>query len=331
MDLFCALGSFVRVADTGSFSRVARETGLSHTAITRQIAYLEQHFGVRLLHRTTRRMSLTGDGEILMGHARRMLDASSAMEQELGAHRDAPAGLVRVGCIMGAGLFLAARLPQLLQRNPELSVELVVCDHINEMVESRLDLALCDGDLVDSSFVARQIATFGYSVVAAPLYLGQHGVPKAPAELSCHTCILQGAEDRRGTWEFDGPEGPVSVRVSGQISANNEYPALVMACSGYGIACLPSTQVRDDLRAGGLIRLLPQYEPKPAMLHAVYPSRRQLARRTRTVLEFLVQQARVDHDAAAWQLPTRTLRDDTVAIAPRPLAALGESHAGVMN
>jgi DNA-binding transcriptional LysR family regulator len=331
MDLFCALGNFIRVADTGSFSRVARETGVSHASITRQIAHLEQHFGVRLLHRTTRRTSLTGDGEILIGHARRMLEASSAIEQELGAHRDAPAGLVRVGCIMGAGLFLAARLPQLLQRNPELSVELVVCDHINEMMESRLDLALCDGDLVDSSFVARQIATFSYSVVAAPLYLGHHGVPKAPAELGRHTCILRGAEIRRGTWEFNGPKGPVSVQVSGKLSTNNEYPALVMARSGYGIARLPYTQVRDDIRAGGLIRLLPQYEPKPAMLHAVYPSRRQLARRTRAVLEFLVQQGRVDQNAAAWHLPTPTLLDDVGTIAPLPLAALGESHAEVVN
>lgn len=331
MDLFYALGNFVRVADTGSFSRVARETGLCHTAISRQIAYLEQHFGVRLLHRTTRRMSLTGDGKILIGHARRMLEESSAMEQELGTHRDALAGLVRVGCIMGAGLFLAARLPLLLERNPELSVELVVCDHINEMVESRLDLALCDGDLLDSSFVARKIATFGYSVVAAPPYLRRRGVPKGPAELVRHTCILRGAEDRQETWEFDGPNGAVSVRVSGQLFSNNQRAALVMARSGYGIACLADAQVRDDIRAGRLIRLMPQYEPKPVVLNAVYPSRRQLAQRTREVLEFLIQQGRVDQGAADWLSPTPTRLDDTDRIAPLPLAALGDSHAAVMN
>jgi DNA-binding transcriptional LysR family regulator len=331
MDLFCALGYFVRVVDTGSFSRVARETGLCHTTISQQITYLEQHFGVRLLHRTTRRMSLTGDGEILIGHARRMLGKLSAMEQKLGAHRDAPTGLVRVGSIMGAGLFLAVRLPLLLERNPELSVELVVCDHINDMVESHLDLALCDGDLVGSSFVAREIATFGYSVVAAPLYLRQHGVPEAPAELRRHTCILRGAEDQRATWEFDGPNGAVSVRVSGQLFSHNQRAGLVMARSGCGIACLADAQVRDDIRAGRLIRLLPQYALKPVMLNVVYPSRRHLARRTREVLTFLIQQGRVDQSVANWRSPTPTLLDDTDGTAPPPLAGLNESSAAVMN
>jgi len=331
MDLFCALGNFVRVADTDSFSRVARETGLSHTAITRQIAYLEQHFGVRLLHRTTRRVSLTGDGEILIRHARRMLEESASMEQELGAHRDASAGLVRVGCIMGAGLFLAARLPQLLQCNLELSVELVVCDRINEMVESRLDLALCDGNLVDSSFIVRQIATFGYSVVAAPLYLRRHGVPEAPEELGRHTCILQCAEGRRGIWKFDGPKGSVSARVSGQLFTNNERTALVMARTGYGIACLPEAQVRDDIRAGRPIRLMRHYELKPSMLYAVYPSRRQLAQRTGAVLEFLIRQGRVDQHAAKRQSPTPAMLDGTVTIAPLPLAAIGDYRAAAIT
>lgn len=267
MDLFNALGFFVRVSDSGSFSRAAREIGVTQAAVSRQVAYLEQHFGVRLLHRTTRRLSLTGDGEILLGHARRLLEESSAMEQDLGAHRDTPVGLVRIACITGAGLFLAVRLPQLLNRHPDLSVELVVCDHVNEMVEFRIDLALCDGRIADTSFIARQIAAFRHSLVAAPCYVEQHGAPKAPEQLDSHTCIMQGADERCGDWAFDGPDGSVVVRVSGQLFTKNERAALVMARSGYGIACLPDAQVLDDIHAGRLIRLLPQVRAEAG--HAV--------------------------------------------------------------
>ena len=331
MDLFSALSNFVRVVETGSFSRVAREIGLTHTAVTRQVAQLEQHFGVRLLHRTTRRLSLTDDGEILINYARRLLEESSAMEKELTAHRDAPSGLVRLGLIMGAGLSLAPRLPQLLNNHTGLSVELVVCDHINEMVESRLDLAMCDGRIADSSFIARQIAPLEYAIVAAPSYLERYGTPSAPAELDRHTCIVQDAENRRGFWQFNGPEGIISVPVSGQLITNNERAALVMARSGYGVAYLPDAQVHDDIRAGRLVRLMPQFEPKPSTLYVVYPSRRQLAPRTRAVLEFLIQQARVEQDTPEWQDPAQLMARDGVPLPPVARTALTATRSAVMN
>jgi DNA-binding transcriptional LysR family regulator len=297
MDLLSALSDFVRVVETGSFSRVAREKGSSHSVVTRQIAQLERYFGVRLLHRTTRRLSLTDDGQILIGYANRLLEESSAMESDLGKHRHSPTGLVRVGTIMGAGLCLANRLPQLLDRHAGLSVELVVCDHVSELVESRLDLALCDGNIAGSSFVARQIAILDYVVVAAPSYLQRHVAPRAPAELDHHICIVQDGKGGRRSWEFKGPQGPLSVPVSGQLSTNNELAALLMARSGYGVACLAAVQVRDDIRDGRLVRLIPEYGAKPSMLYAIYPSRRQLAPRTRTVLEFLVEQGRSERAA----------------------------------
>lgn len=328
MDLFGALNDFVRVAETGSFSRVARENGSSQSAVTRQIAQLEQHFGVRLLHRTTRRLSLTDDGQILIDYAHRLLEESSAMERDLGKGRRSPSGLVRLGTIMGAGLCLVTRLPHLLDRHPGLSVDLVVCDHVSEMVESRLDLALCDGDIADSSFVGRKIATLAYIVVAAPSYLQRHAKPRAPSELDRHTCIVHDSKVRRGSWEFKGPDGPISVPVSGQLSTNNECAALAMARSGYGVACLPEAQVHSDIRGGRLIPLMPEYEPKPSVLYAVYPSRRQLALRTRTVLEFLVQQDRSesaarrqvdapdDQDVSPVAPPTSGLHGDLVSPLP---------------
>jgi DNA-binding transcriptional LysR family regulator len=143
-----------------------------------------------------------------------------------------------------------------LDRQPGLSVELVVCDHVSEMVELRPDLALRDGDIADSSFVGRKIAMLAYVVVAAPSYMQRHGGPRAPTELGRHTCIVQDSKTRRGSWEFKGPDGRISMPVSGQLSTNNECAALAM------------------------------------MLYATYPLRRQLALRTRTVLEFVVEQDR---------------------------------------
>jgi len=338
MDLFSALNDFLRVVEAGSFSRVAREKGSSTSLVTRQIAQLERHFGVRLLHRTTRRLSLTDDGQTLIGHANRLLEELAAMERALGKHRGSSSGLVRLGAIMGAGLGLATRLPQLLDRHAGLSIELVVCDHVSELVESRLDLALCDGDIADSAFVARQIAKLAYVVVAAPSYLQRYAEPRAPGELERHICILQDRKDRRGPWQFNGPLGPVSVVVSGQLSTNNERAALVMARSGYGIACLPDVQVRDDIRERRLVRLMAEYEAKPSVLYAVYPSRRQLAPRTRTVLEFLLHQgqskgsALLQHDGAADHGPSLAAKlspappDNivpTVAIVPGASAATG--------
>ncbi len=290
MDLLSCLCDFVRVVEAGSFSRVAREKGSSTSAVTRQIAQLERHYGVRLLHRTTRRLSLTDDGQLLIGHANRLLEEAAAMEKALGKQRRSSSGLVRLGVTTGAGMSLATRLPRLLDRHAGLSIELVVCDHVSELVESRLDLALCDGDIADSSFIARQIAKLAYVVVAAPSYLQRHAEPRAPVELHRHICIVQHRNDRRRTWEFNGPLGPVSVVVSGQLSTNDERTALVMARSGYGIACLPDVQVCDEIRDRRLVRLMPEYEAKPSVLYAVYPSRRQLAPRTRTVLEFLLHQ-----------------------------------------
>ena len=145
MDLLGALRAFVRITETGSFSAVARESNASQSAVTRQIAQLEQHFAVRLFHRTTRRLSLTDDGEVLLTHARHLIEATDEMESALGRQSAAPRGLVRLGTSVAGGLFLATRLPTLLEQHPGLSVELVMGDQHSDMIEERLDLAFRTG------------------------------------------------------------------------------------------------------------------------------------------------------------------------------------------
>lgn len=297
MDLVESLKCFMRVVETGSFSAVARESGASQSAVTRQISQLETHFGVRLLHRTTRRLSLTDDGRILLGHARQVLEDTAAMEAELGQHREEPVGLVRLGTIMAGGLFLASRLPKLIARHPGLAVEVVVLDHFPDLVESRLDLLLRPGEIADSSVVARQIGVFGQSLVAAPQYLEGHGTPSTPADLPQHVCIWQDDTPEHAVWQFTGPQGPIQVTITGALGTNSNRVALQLARNGHGIALLPEVETVDDIRAGRLIPLLEDYRSQPVPLHVIYPSRRNLPPRTRVVLDFVVQEIRAGAEA----------------------------------
>jgi len=292
MDLIGALRAFVRVTETGSFSAVARETHVSQSAVTRLVAQLEQHFEVRLFHRTTRRLSLTDDGQVLLAHARHLLESADEMETVLGRQSGAPRGLVRLGTSVAGGLFLATRLPVLLARYPGLSVELVMRDQESDMIEDRLDLAFRSGEIADASLVARRAGFLGRAVVAAPIYLERHGAPSTPEDLTAHICLIHDATAEPEVWRFTGPDGPLSVRVTGAFIANDSEAVRRAARAGHGIALLPEVQLIDDLRAGRLFRLMEDYPSQRVPVHIVYPSRRNLAPRTRVVMDFLVQQTR---------------------------------------
>ncbi|MBN8925600.1 MAG: LysR family transcriptional regulator [Rhodospirillales bacterium 69-11] len=299
MDLISALRSFTRVAETGSFTAVAREQGSSQSAVTRQIAQLEEHFGVRLFHRTTRRISLTDDGDSLLAHARQLLDYAESMEAELGRHSASPTGLVRVGIPVAASLFLAPRMPTLLAEHPGLAVEFVVRDGFSDMIEDRLDLALQSGEIADSSLVVRTVGMFGRVAVAAPSYLEARGMPASPSALTDHVCVVHDNGPDAATWRFTGPDGPVSVRVGGPFMANNSQAVHAVSRAGHGIALLPEVQVIDDIRSGRLIRLLSDYPSQQVALHLLYPTRRNLAPRTRVVMDFLLREIRISAEVAA--------------------------------
>ena len=292
MDIVSALASLVRVTEAGSFSAVARERDVSKAAVARQISFLEQHFGVRLLHRSTRKLSLTDDGQMLLGLARPVLDGIETMETALGRQSASPVGLVRIGIMVAAGHFLAPRLPALLASRPGLKVELVVSDALGDMIEDRLDLAMRVGEISDASVIARRIGIAARVVVAAPSYIETNGQPSNPAELGCHTCIVHDAGLDSDVWTFAGREGAQEVRVSGGILANDGSAVHLAARSGYGIAFLPLVQVVDDLRRGELVRILHDY-PSPGLpFSLVYSSRRHLAPRTRVVMDFVIEQVR---------------------------------------
>jgi DNA-binding transcriptional LysR family regulator len=292
MDLLGALGVLVRVVETGSFSAVAREREVSQAAVARQISQLEEHFGVRLLHRTTRKLSLTDDGQMLIGLARPVVDGVEGMEAALGQQRASPVGLVRVGVTVTGSRFLAQRLPTLLADHPGLKVELVVSDRFGDMIEDRLDLAMHVGEVTDASLVVRRSGTAAFVAVAAPSYIERKGRPSTPSDLASHTCIVHDVGPGSNVWTFVTSGGSQQFHVSGGFLANDVGAVHVAARSGYGIALLPLFEVLDDLRSGMLVYVLSEFPAPSIPLSLVYPSRRHLAPRTRIVFEFILEQAR---------------------------------------
>jgi DNA-binding transcriptional LysR family regulator len=293
MDLLRALSTFNRITETGSFSAVARETHSSHSAVTRLIGQLEAHFGVRLFHRTTRSLSLTEDGQELLGHALRVLEVTTDMEGALGNHRDTPKGLVRLGLPATAALMLVPRMGTLFECYPGLSVELVVRDHFGDLVEERLDVVLQTGPPSDTSSVIRVVGTAEWVPVAAPAYLKRYGAPKHPTHLTKHACIIYEVGPDCAVWQFSGPDGPIEVAVSGPFRANNRLVMHHAALAGHGVALLPLISVADDLRAARLSRVLTGFPSQCSQTYLIYPSRRHLAPRTRVVIDFLVTQVRL--------------------------------------
>jgi DNA-binding transcriptional LysR family regulator len=292
MDLINGLHTFVRVVETGSFSAVARESNTSQSAVTRQVAQLEEHFGVRLFHRTTRKLSLTDEGQDLVAKAHSLLEQAEDLEDTFGKNGASPMGLVRIGVPVGAAILLVSDFATLLRRHPGLSVELIVSEQMDDLITERLDLALRFGQSADTSLVSRAVATLGSSPVAAPAYLEQYGAPDHPSDLAKHTCIIHDMGADSTHWLFTGPEGSVDIEVTSSFRSNNSLVVRQAALAGYGIALLGDVLTLPDIRAGRLYRLLPDYVARRRQAFIVYPSRRHLAQRTRVVIDFLIEEFR---------------------------------------
>ncbi len=295
MDILAAFRSFIRITELGSLSAVARETGATQPAISRQLAALEDHLGVRLIQRSTRSLTLTEDGRDLLNHARLVVEAVEETEAVIGQRRGSPAGLVRLGCPSVFGrTYIVPHLGDMLARYPGLSVELVVSDNIADMIQEGLDVAIRAGDITDVSLVARRLGTVSTVPVASVAYLERYGEPAHPSELANHQCIVFTRSQHPGEWQLSGPEGPITVHVDGRFRSNHIDSVLAAVMAGQGIALVPLWMMREAVR-GGLVRpILLEWQPRQFPISAVYPSRRFLAPRTRAVVDFLVEEFKHD-------------------------------------
>jgi DNA-binding transcriptional LysR family regulator len=293
MDLLRALGTFTRIVETGSFSAVARETNTSSSAVTRLVGQLEEHYRLRLFHRTTRHLSLTEDGQDLLGRARHVIEAASELEDTFGHQHSEPRGRVRVGLASGTARLLIPAMSGLLDRHPGLSLEFIIRQQFHDLIEDRLDLAVRTGQPTDASVVARALGEFGRALVASPSYLEKRGAPSAPGDLVDHNCIVQEGIAGASIWHFDGPGGPHIVRVNSTFGADSAEVLRQAALAGNGIALLSEPQVFDDILGKRLHRLLPNHPTERHKAFLVYPSRRHLPQRTRVVIDFVVERSAV--------------------------------------
>lgn len=288
MDLLSALHSFVRVAATGSFSAVSRETGASQPTISRHIALLEAHYGTTLFARTTRSLMMTEDGRSLLPHAYEVLEILETAETALGRRRASVSGLVRLGVTTAFGLYMTGRLGELLDKHPDLAVELIMRDGFGDLVEEGLDLAVRVGEIAEGSLIARRLGTVKRIAVASGDYLARRGAPPHPRDLLNHPCIAYTYGGTRHDWHFEGNGEESVVAASGPFRANSSEAVLQATLAGLGIGLLPSFQVREDIAAGRLIRLFPEWTVPELPFYAVHTGPRTLPLRTRTVLDFLI-------------------------------------------
>ncbi|MFO1025233.1 MAG: LysR family transcriptional regulator [Acetobacteraceae bacterium] len=288
MDLLTAMRLFHRVVETGGFSEVARQTGQTQPTISRTIAALEDHLGVRLLNRSSRSMTLTDDGRQFLEQAGRALEAFAEAEASVGRRRGHPTGLLRVGTPVAFGrLHVAPRIAAFLDRHPDVTVDLSLSDAFVDLVTDGLDLAVRVGVLDDPSLIARRIGTTRRATVASAAYLARRGIPATPADLLRHDCIVYTRLATGSRWHFDGPEGPIVVTVSGRFRADNSEAVREGVIAGAGIGVVPVWLFRDEITTGRVQIVLDAFEPSPLPIHAVYPSRRLVAPKVRAMVEFL--------------------------------------------
>ena len=294
MDLIAALRTFLRVAEVGSFSAVAGERGVTQPAVSRQVSALEEHFGTRLVQRSTHAVTLTDEGRELVPAAQQLVDSADAMQQQTGRRRTKPVGLVRLSVPLPLGLYFSGKLDSLLKKHDELSIDLILHDRLRDLIEEGIDLQVCVGEVSDSALISRRIGTTTAFLVASPDYLKGRAVPKEPADLQQHDCIVYHRWGRDDVWWFAGPEGAVSASVRGRFRANNSEAVRRAALNGQGIALLSHLLVADDIGAGRLRVLMPAFPPARFPLTVVYPSRRNLPPRVRAVIEFLSEIVQAD-------------------------------------
>lgn len=289
-DLLAGMLVFARVADEGGISAAARRLGLSKSAVSKQLAALEDRLGARLLHRTTRRMSLTEAGAAFLEHCRRVVAEAEEAETAIGALQAEPRGVLRVNASVTFGtMHLAAIIPDFIARHPQVRIDLTLNDRMVDVIDEGYDVVLRIAKLADSSLVARKLAPGRRVLVAAPSYLDRRGRPRGLADLLDHDTLSYSYLATGDEWRFDGPNGEESVRVTGRFSTNNGEVLLAAAIAGVGVAALPTFICGPSLRAGSLIRVLPDYENRSFAIHAVWPPGRYLSAKVRAFVDFLAE------------------------------------------
>jgi DNA-binding transcriptional LysR family regulator len=294
MDRFAELRAFVEVVRAGAFVKAADTLDLSKAAVSRQVGDLEKRLGVRLLNRTTRRLSLTEEGQRFHEHARTVLADLESAEADIMTRAGKVTGLLRITAPLSFGvLHLAPLWPEFRARHPGATLDVTLGDRVVDLVDEGFDLAIRIARLPDSTLVSRRLASTRMVLCAAPSYLRKHGKPRQPGDLAGHVTLAYSYWSGGDDWTFDGPQGPATVRVKPWMHTNNGDTCREAALAGAGIIMQPSFLVGEDLRRKRLVELMPEFRATELGVYAVYPTRRYLLPRVRAMVDFLAESFRV--------------------------------------
>lgn len=288
------LSFFHLLANQGSLAATARELGITPPAVSKRLSALEARFGVRLVNRTTRSMSLTAEGELYFSHAARILTQIDEVEQLVSSSRATPKGLIRVNASLGFGRrYIGPALAAFFSRYPEVEIQLEITDHPLDLATHGFDLGIRFGTLPDAAFHARKIASNRRLLCASPLYLERHGAPQRLSDLQQHNCIfLRQNETPHGVWSFSNGGRTQNVKVRGALGCNDGEVALNWALEGYGILLRAEWDIARYVRSGRLRLVLEDQTPTRADVYAVYPQQLHLSARVRSLIDFLVERFR---------------------------------------
>jgi len=284
------LETFIAVVDAGGFSRAAEKLETTPGAVSRRVSALEERLGLRLLNRTTRKLSLTEAGEHYYRDVSAILQALMEAEDRISHHAEEPTGTLRVAAPLSFAVrALAPLLPGFTARFAGLRITLDLDDRLVDILATGADVALRIGELADSSLVARRIGEVKRVVCAAPAYLDRRGEPKTPADLMRHACLHYSNVGLKEEWTLIGERGPEAVEVDGPLCANNGDVLRKAAVGGMGIVSLPDFIVAEDLAAGRLRPVLTGYTTNPLPLSALWPSRQFVPAKVRVFVDYLAE------------------------------------------
>ena len=281
---------FHAVVKHASYAKAAEELALSASGVSRIVTRIEERLGVRLVQRTTRKLSLTEAGSAFHARTAQILLDLAEAEAEIQEHQLRPRGLLKMSASVFFGqLHIAPLLDELLKRFPELSVDLTLSNRFVDLIDEGVDLAVRIGALTDSRLVARRLCTNKRILVASPDYLARRGVPTSVEGLRDHDCVIYTGFSKSREWKLIGSNGPVTVPISGRLATNNVEVLTATAKQGHGITVGATVSVAAPLLSGELVRVLPDFEFEPSAVFAVYPSSRQLSSKVRATVDFLAE------------------------------------------
>lgn len=291
MDRFGEMETFARVVESGSFSRAARDLHMTPSAVSKMIGRLEDRLGVRLLSRTTRKLSLTEEGRVFFQRVMPILAEVSEAEETVSLSTVEARGVLKINASTAFGQYqIVPLIPAMLEKYPSLQVELTMTDSIVNLVEEGFDVSIRIGNLTDSSLIARKLGTAHRVLVASPDYLKKHGTPKCPIDLKQHECLKLSIPTSLNKWEFNMDDGPSTVEVSGRFEADNAIALHEAALAGLGLFRAATFVVGDDIKTGKLVPVLQEFEISgDPGIFAVWPHNRNLSAKVRAFVDTLVE------------------------------------------